>query len=50
MLGYIPNIKLQLNKALLQKFFQSKTKNDSVKTPIKTCCNQNSVQIENHMK
>jgi hypothetical protein len=50
MLGCRPDLHLELNKAFLQEFLQSKMKNDNAKTFIETCCDQNFVQIEYHMK
>jgi hypothetical protein len=50
MLSCRPNINLELSKAFLYEFLQSKMQNDSAKTFIKMCCNENFVQIENHMK
>jgi hypothetical protein len=37
MLGYRPNTYLEFHKTFLQEFFQSKKKNDDVRTLIKVC-------------
>ncbi len=50
MLGCKPNINLELSKAFLYEFFQSRMQNDDAKTSIKMCCNENFVQIKDHMK
>jgi hypothetical protein len=50
MLGCRPNIDLELCKTFLQEFLQSRTKNDRARTFIEVCGDQNSVQIENHIK
>ncbi len=50
MLGYTPNVDLELNKAFFQEFLQSIIEIDNAKTSIEACCDQNSVQIEDHMK
>jgi hypothetical protein len=50
MLGCRPNVDLELNKTFFQEFLQSKIENDNAKTSIEACCDQNSVQIKDHMK
>ncbi len=49
-LGCQPYIKLKLCKTFLQEFLQSRMENDGAKTFIEACGDQNSIQIENHMK
>jgi hypothetical protein len=39
MLGYKPNIDLELHKFFFQKFLQSRMENDGVRTFIKSCGN-----------
>ncbi len=45
-----PNIYLELNKAFFYELLQSRTENDSVRTSIEACCDQNFVQIKDHIK
>jgi len=50
MLGYIPNIDLELQKTFLQEFFQFRIKIDDARTLIEAYGYHNSIQIKNHMK
>jgi hypothetical protein len=56
MLGCGPKINVELHKNFFQDFFQSRFKNNGVKcifpmsTFLKTCGDQNSIKIENHMR
>jgi hypothetical protein len=49
-LGYRPNIDLELCKKCFKEFFQSRMENDGARTPIEAHGDQNYVQIKNHMK
>jgi hypothetical protein len=49
-MGCRPNIHLELNKAFLRKFVQSKMENDNARTSIEVCYDYNFVHIKDHIK